>query len=392
MSDGRIRVMRVIARMNVGGPARQAAALMRGLDAERFDQRLYCGFAGSGEADYVDLCAPDLGVHRVPGFGQARPTGDGHVLMRLAGEMRRFQPHIVHTHTAKAGALGRMAAVLARVPVRVHSFHGSVLQGCYSMPRAPMVVAAERMSALVTDRLVAVAARVRDELVALGVGRPDQYAVVPPGVALGALPRRAAARLALGIPGGDAPVVAYVGRLIDRKRPDRLVDVARQVRRLVPGVRFLVCGGGEALGAVQTAAKGLGGTVRYLGWRADIETIYAAADLVLLTSDDEAMPVSLIEAGLAGLPAVATRVGSVPEVIQDGVTGLLAHRGTYGLTRHVVRLLRDEQLRRKMGRRAQALTTSRFGPDRLVSDVDDLYGALADQYGRQRAWIFAARA
>jgi glycosyltransferase involved in cell wall biosynthesis len=236
------------------------------------------------------------------------------------------------------------------------------------------------MSARVSDRLVAVGTRVRDELVAAKVGRLGQYVVVPPGTALGPLPDRTSARLALGVP-GDGPVVAYVGRLTRIKRPDRLVSVARELRRLVPGVRFVICGGGDAAGEVEAAAKGFGGWMRLVGWRPDVETVYAAADLVLLTSDNEGMPVSLIEAGLAGLPVVATRVGSVGEVVRDGVTGLLAPCDADELAHRVARLLLDEPLRQEMGHRAHAWTTRRFGPDRLVSDVAGVYASIAEERG-----------
>jgi glycosyltransferase involved in cell wall biosynthesis len=378
---GRIRVMRVIARMNVGGPALQASVLMRGLDAEHFEQRLYTGSVEPGEAEYLDLRARDVIPHRVATLGRSvRPADDARAVMSLAAEMRRFRPHIVHTHTAKAGLLGRTAAVLARVPARVHTYHGHLLYGYFPPARTRLVVGAERMSALACDRLVAVGTRVRDELLAAGVGRPEQYAVVPPGTALGTLPDRAAARLALGVP-GDAPVVVFVGRLTRVKRPDRLMEVARELRRLVPGVRFVICGGGDAAAGVAEAAKEFGAAMRTVGWRPDVETVYAAADLALLTSDNEGMPVSLIEAGLAGVPVVATRVGSVPEVVHDGVTGLLAPCDAGELARRAARLLLDDPARREMGRRARAFATQRFGPDRLVSDITAIYRDIAGERG-----------
>jgi len=375
--------MRIIARMNVGGPALQVTAQLRGLDPERFDQRLYSGDVDRDEADYLRLAAPDLTVHRVPGLGRSvRPGDDVRALAHLVREMRRFQPHIVHTHTAKAGTLGRVAATLARVPTRVHTFHGHLLHGYFSAAVTRLVVTTERGLARRTDRLVAVGAKVRDDLLAAGIGEPGQYSVVPPGTDLRPAPQHDEARARLGLP-PRVPVIAYVGRVTGIKRPDRMVAVARAVLASVPDAVFLVCGDGDRLGDLIEETADLDGAVRPLGWRADVETVYAAADLTLLTSDNEGMPVSLIESALAGVPAVATRVGSVAEVVQDGGTGLLADRDPDELARHVLRLLRDHALRLAMGRQARAYAGERFGAGRLVADTTDLYLSLA----RAKGWI-----
>ncbi|MER6614221.1 glycosyltransferase [Streptomyces xantholiticus] len=372
----RLRVMRVIARMNIGGPAVQVSALVRGMDPGRFEHRLVTGFVGQDEADHLDQRAPGLPVHRISGLGRAvRPTDDARCLAELVAAMRRFRPHIVHTHTAKAGALGRTAAVLARVPSRVHTFHGHLLHGYFSPAKTKVVVAAERGLAALTDRLVAVGGRVRDDLLAAGIGQPGQYTVVPPGTRLAPAPDPTKARSMLGLPQG-CPVVAYVGRITGIKRPDRLLAVAREVHRAVPEAHFVVCGAGDFRPDPQAVAE-LGDSLHQLGWRADVETVYAAADMVLLTSDNEGMPVSLIEAGLAGLPTVATDVGSVAEVVQHGTTGFLAAPRTADLARHTVTLLRDAQLRREMGGRARAFTTRRFGEERLVADTQALYTSIA---------------
>jgi glycosyltransferase involved in cell wall biosynthesis len=362
--------------MNIGGPAVLVTSLIRGLDPERFDHRLITGHVGLGEADYLDQREPDLPVHRLNGLGRAvRPTDDVRCLFELAAAIRRFRPHIVHTHTAKAGALGRAAAVLARVPSRVHTFHGHLLHGYFSPAKTRVVVRAERRLAALTDRLVAVGGRVRDELVAAGIGKASQYTVVPPGTTLAPAPEPSEARRMLGLPQG-CPVVAYVGRLTGIKRPDRFLCVAREVRRVVPAAHFVVCGAGDLQPDPETVAC-LGPSLHLLGWRADVETVYAAADLVLLTSDNEGMPVSLIEAGLAGLPVVATDVGSVAEVVQDGATGLLAGPTPTELARHTVTLLRNRELRREMGAQARKFTTQRFGEERLVADTQALYTSIA---------------
>jgi glycosyltransferase involved in cell wall biosynthesis len=379
--------MRVIARMNVGGPARQVTAQMRGLDPRRFDQCLYTGDVDPDEADHLRLCAPDIPVNRIPGLGRSvHPGDDLRALAHLVRAMRRCRPHIVHTHTAKAGALGRVAATIAGVPARVHTFHGHLLRGYFSPAVTRLVVSTERTLARRTDRLVAVGGRVRDDLLAAGIGRVDQYVVVPPGTDLRPGPSHDEARVRLGLP-PRAPVVAFVGRITGVKRPDRFAEVVRTVLASVPDTVFVVCGDGNRLGDLIEATADLDGAVRLLGWRSDVETVYAAADLTLLTSDNEGMPVSLIESGLAGVPAVATNVGSVAEVVEDGATGLLAGRDSGELAGHVVRLLRDHALRLAMGRQARARAAERFGAPRLVADTRDLYLSIA----RAKGWVRDSR-
>ncbi|MEV4755979.1 glycosyltransferase [Micromonospora sp. NPDC049559] len=381
----RLRVMRIIARMYVGGPARQVTGLMRGLDPGRFDQRLYAGEPDPREGDYRRLRAGDVPVQPVPSLGGPRATDAVRALAALVAAMREFRPHVVHTHGTTAGALGRMAATGCRVPVRVHTFHGHLLHGYFSVAGTYALTRAERALAVVTPGLVSVGARVRDELLAAGIGRPGQYTVIPPGVSLPPPPPRDAARWMLGLP-GSGPVVAYVGRFAPVRRLDRWLAVADQVRRVVPDARFVVCGGGDRQYAVAAAAEARGLDVTFLSWRADVETVYAAADLLLLTSDNEGMPVCVIEAALAGRPAVATDVGGVAEVIRDGETGLLAGRDVAELSRAVLRLLRDDELCRRMGRAARADASRRFCTSRLVADTVDLYDRLtAARAGAARA-------
>ena len=292
----RIRVLRVIARMNVGGPALQVTALTDCLDPDRFEQRLLVGAVEEGEADYLTLRAPHIEPVRIVGLGRSpNPTADLRALAAITAEIRHFRPHIVHTHTAKAGVLGRSAAVLGRCPSRVHTFHGHLLHGYFSPPVTKAVVITERAFARYTTKLVAVGRQVRDDLLAAGIGREDQYVVVPPGVQLPSPPTREQARRDLDLP-ANVPVVAFVARLTRVKRPDRFGDVATRVSALRPGTVFLVAGEGDCLPDLRTQLEGLGDQVRFLGWRSDMERIYTAADVTVLTSDNEGMPVSLIEA------------------------------------------------------------------------------------------------
>lgn len=372
----RIRVLRLIARMNVGGPAQQIVGLQRGLDPERFDSRLVTGSVEAGEGDHLQLRAPDVEVTRVEGLGRSVRLGDdARAFSRVVREMRRFRPDIVHTHTAKAGVLGRLAARRAGVPTTVHTYHGHLLHGYFSPPVTAAVTTIERILAGRTTKLLAVGERVRDDLLEARVGRTSQYLVVPPGVEVPEPPSKAVARAALGIVGED-PVVAFVARLTLVKQPLRFVEVARLVAQERPDVRFVVAGDGPLFEQTRQAAVGL--PIALLGWRPDVHRVYAASDVVLLTSDNEGMPVSLIEAGLCGRPAVTTDVGSAREVVADGVTGrVVPSRDARSLARVLLDLLATPTLLAEMGVRAGDHCRSRFGMDRLVADMEQLYEELA---------------
>lgn len=377
--DGRLRVLRIISRMNVGGPALQVTGLIRGMDAERFDHRVLTGYVAGDEADYVELRAPDLPIERIDGLGRSvRPAADVRAMATLVQAVRAFRPHIVHTHTAKAGVLGRLAAQACRVPATVHTFHGHLLHGYFSPVVTRAVVQTERALARNTTRLIAVGAQVRDDLLSAGVGRPGQYAVVPPGLVLPDPPSRAAARRALDLP-IDGPVVALVARLTTVKRPERFIEVARRLAHRHPHATFAVCGEGDLLAGLRDGASDLGHRVKFLGWRSDVEVVYAAADVVVLTSDNEGMPVSLIEAALSGVATVATDVGSVREVVEHGVTGLVVESTIDALVDGVDRLLCDEPRRREMSAAAVPRAEERFGAARLVADVQRVYQELAEE-------------
>lgn len=371
-----LRVLRVIARMNVGGPALQVTGLVEGMDGSRFDHRLLTGSVGPGEADYVELRAPGLPFTRVHGLGRSpEPLDDLRALRQLTAEIRSFRPHIVHTHTAKAGVLGRVAARTCRVPAVVHTFHGHLLHGYFSPTVTRAVVQVERVLARSSTRLVAVGGQVRDELLTARIGRPEQYVVVPPGIALPAVPERAQARAALGLP-QDAVVVVLVARLTTIKRPERFVELAARLRDRHPSAVFAVVGAGELLQGLQEGAPD---NVRFLGWRSDVETVYAASDLAVLTSDNEGMPVSLIEAAMCGVPAVSTRVGSVAEVVLDERTGWLCSPDALAAT--VDEALSDPARLAGFGAAAREHAEASFSRARLVADTERLYEQIAVEKG-----------
>ena len=370
-----IRILRIIARMNVGGPAWQVSVLTRGLDEHRFESRLVVGDVGEGEADFIALRDPDLPALKIPALGRSVRFGDDlRAFVAIRRAIRDYRPDIVHTHTAKAGVLGRLAAATCRVPVRVHTFHGHVLHGYFNRWVTRLVRIVEGLLARRTTALVAVGERVRDELLGAGIGRSDQYVVIPPGVALEARPDRVSARNGLGLP-LNRPLVLFVGRLTAVKRPDRLIEAMALVLDTRPDAVLAIAGEGELLEETRSRAEPLGESVRFLGWQRDIAGLYAAADCMVLTSDNEGMPVTLIEAAMAGVPSVTTDVGSAREVVLDGVTGLVVAPDAAAVADGLVRLL-DNDLRHRMGAAARARAEAEFDTRRLITDHESLYERL----------------
>jgi glycosyltransferase involved in cell wall biosynthesis len=213
-------------------------------------------------------------------------------------------------------------------------------------------------------------------LLAAGIGRPEQYVVVPPGVRLPPVPSRHAARAQLGLD-ADPPILAFVARLTAVKRPDRFAEVVRLVSAQCPDAVFIVAGEGELLADLQAGVAALGDRVRFLGWRSDVETVYAAANVVVLTSDNEGMPVSLIEAAMCGRAAVTTDAGSAHEVVHHGTTGIVTAKDGRRLADAVVSLLSAPELASRMGESAAEFARSRFGAERLVADTARMYDEVA---------------
>ena len=375
--DGRIRVMRIIARMNVGGPAVQVSGLMRGFDATKFDHRLITGFCAPDESDYLETVATDVNALRIVGLGRSiSPRSDLAALLRIIKEIHKFRPDVIHTHTAKAGVIGRLASILSgHHSIRVHTFHGHLLHGYFGAFKTNLVVLVERTLALFTTQLLAVGKKVMEELLDAGIGKTNKFAVMPPGLALGTLPTREVACANLGIKPSSI-YCAFVGRITQIKRPDRFLDVVSELQRRGSKVHFIVAGAGDLLEYCKERVAREKLPVTFLGWREDVETVLAASDLLLLTSDNEGTPLSLIQAGMAKLPVVATQVGSVAEIVVDGETGLLTVLSVKDLADAVEKLETHSNLRHEIGVAAHHYTMARYGVDRLVNDHQELYMKL----------------
>jgi glycosyltransferase involved in cell wall biosynthesis len=372
-----IRVMRIIARMNVGGPAVQVTGLLRGFSKAEFDQRLFTGFCAEDEADYLDTVATDVKAVRIQGFGRRINLGaDVQSFISLLTEIRGFKPHVIHTHTAKAGFLGRMASIISLQPsIRIHTFHGHLLAGYFGPFKRSLVVVIEKFLAIFTDELLAVGDKVREDLLRAGIGSSSKFGLMPPGLKIGELPSRDTSRTALALE-PDGLQCAYIGRVTQIKRPDRFLDVVSELKQRNVKLDFFIAGDGELLDRCRDRIKQEELPVTILGWQSDIERVLSAADMVVLTSDNEGTPLSLIQAGMAGLPVVSTKVGSVPEVVLDGTTGIVTSLDVLEIANALEKLYRDKELRNKLGRAAQEFTLANFGVDRLVQDHEKLYKRL----------------
>jgi glycosyltransferase involved in cell wall biosynthesis len=378
-----VRVLRVITRLNIGGPARQALMLHRALAERGYDCELVSGPPQSEEGAFP---APAERYTLVESLRRETDfLADARAIQTLTRLMRGSRPDLVHTHTTTAGGLGRIAARRAKVPVTVHTFHGHVLSGYLSGPQTRALTVAERALAKRTDALVSVSTRVRDELLALGIGTPGQWRVVPLGLELGDLLRgpaeRSVARAALGLP-PEGPLVGIVGRLAAIKDHGTFLAMAAKLAAARTDVSFVVAGDGALRESLEDSARSLlGNRIRFIGWATDLSLLYGALDVVVLTSRNEGTPVALIEAGAAGRPVVATDVGGVAEVVRDGTSGFVVPPGDAGaLAARVGSILDEPEAARAMGLAGRAWVRARFGSERLVDDLTALYGELMEAH------------
>jgi glycosyltransferase involved in cell wall biosynthesis len=388
-----IRVLRVIARLNMGGPALHVAYLSAGLRERGYDTKLVAGSLAHGESSMAFVAdAAGVEIVRLPQLHrEVSVVYDALSVASLVKLIRAWRPHILHTHTAKAGAVGRTAARLAgdaRPPIVLHTFHGHVLEGYFGPAKAGVYRRVEQLLAHDTTRLVAVSPEVRDDLVELGVAAAEKFAVVRLGIELEqrTQPRdeaRTQFRRLFGVP-EDRFVVGWIGRMTAVKR---LPDVLAAFKRLRDrGVEATLClvGEGPDRDEVEALAQRLGlmRDCLFVGYQRDVAPYYAFFDALLLPSANEGTPVVAIEALAAGLPVVATAVGGVADVVEDGVDGFLVPRGDVeALAERLHRLADDPELRRTLGAAGSERVPERYAVERLVDDMDALYRELLAEAG-----------
>ena len=382
-----ITVLRGIDRLNVGGPAIHAVLTTRGLDRARFRTVLVIGNVEPGEAD-MSYLLDETGVKCVviPTLGrELRPLRDLKTLWQLWRVIRRERPQIIHTHKAKAGALGRFAALLAGVPIRVHTYHGHVFHGYFSPMKTQFFLVVERLLAKVSSKLVALSQTLVKELSeTYRIAPAEKFSIVPLGFDLAPFSdcearHRGELRRTLGV-GAETRLVGIVGRMVPVKDHATFVAAAARLLQRRDDVEFVFIGGGELEGELRADVerRGLIGKMHFLGWQRHLERLYPDLDVVALSSVNEGTPVALIEAMCSGVPVVATRVGGVADLLGQGERGeLVPVKDPNSLADGIDRSLTREARDRAMRIRREVI--EQFGERRLCADLERIYENLLRQ-------------
>lgn len=390
-----ITIARVIARLNVGGPAIQAILMTDAFRARGYRTLLLAGEVAAGEAsmDYLTE-AHDVRPTKIAGLSRSvSPFKDLQALYHLIRIFRSEKPLVVHTHTAKAGTLGRLAAILSGVPIRVHTFHGHVFYGYFSPLVTRFYLAIERMLAAGTDCIVTVSESQRQELTdRYRIAGADKIVCIPLGFDLDRFfnqhDHRNQFRNSLGC-NPSTPLIGWIGRLTAIKSPGSFVDCAAEVHSRYPSTRFVMIGDGELRGACEEriAHRGLKSVVTIAGWQRHLENIYAGLDLVVSTSINEGTPVVLLEAMASGRTFVATSVGGVRDLmlgrssninqLEVFENGILVPPDSRHIANAINYLLERPELRKKMGLVGKDFVAARFSHHRLAEDLEKLYLSLA---------------
>lgn len=353
-----MRIVHVIARFNQGGTAGWLNVLIEGQRLEGHDVVLLSGMVQAKEIE--DDRFPMLGGLHIQGLGRSISIiADLKVFWTLRKLLIEIKPDLINTHTAKAGLIGRLAArsiFKNRIAV-VHTFHGHILYGYFGRIKTGIFVQLERILSKITDVILVSGLKVKNELLSKRIGRESQFVVIRPGIPPMVIHPQSIIRQKLSISEKQI-VIGWLGRLTDIKRPDRVLEIAK----LLPNFIFLLGGDGELLESLRQKAPK---NVILLGWATPVD-VWSASDIALLTSANEAQPISLVEAASAGLPLIGEDVGSVSEVIQNTINGYLTHNLDSQM-KAIEKLASDSELRERMGEAAKKAAVELFGVDQFLN-------------------------
>jgi len=379
-----VKIVRIIARLNIGGPAIHTILLSGSMNKNGYRDVLICGKPGKSEGDMMYLAAENNVVPVIiPELGRdISLMNDIKSYFKLLSIIKKEKPDIVHTHTAKAGTLGRLAAITGGVPVKIHTFHGHVFDGYFGPVKKTMFLLIERFLAIFTDRIVTVSEAVRNEIVdKYKIAKRDKSVVVPLGLDLDKFLRceglKGRFRRKLNI-GDEVLLVGIVGRLVPIKNHKMFLDVVKNVldKKISREIKFVVIGDGELRDSLEEHANRLGirRSVIFTGWVTELAEAYADLDVVALTSLNEGTPVSLIEAMASAKPVIAVNVGGVCDIVQDGESGMLSKPDdAKDFSKKLFTMLEDKDIRTRHGKCGREFVRNRHNRQRLVNDIRKLY-------------------
>jgi len=384
IKKNKAKILRIKTRLTIGGPDTHVFILNSGIDRSRFSSYLITGTVSEGEYDATNI-ARKMGIKPIVVIPELRrdtsARNDISAFFKLCGIIKRLKPDIVHTHTAKAGTLGRMAAILNRVPVRLHTFHGHVFHSYFGKAKTRAIIMIERFLARFTSRIIVISqSQLKDVKDIYRIAGPDKISLIPLGLDLKPfLDNKSEGDLRKEMSvSSDTLLVAMVGRLVEVKNHKLFLDAVRIVKEKSPriNVKYVVVGDGALRRELESYAQEIdvADRVIFLGWRRDLDTIYKSADLVCLTSLNEGTPISLIEAMAAGKAVIGTDVGGVRDVVSHGASGLLSpSKDAVAFSRNLTELLLNKEKRDEMGRFGREHVAEKYSKERLISDVEKLY-------------------
>ena len=367
--------MTVISRMNVGGPAILIDGLIQGLPKEDFTHHLITGRCAANEIDYLDT-HPNLeklvSVHRLRSLGRTiLPTKDIRTLVETIRLIKEIKPDIVHTHTSKAGIIGRIAARIASPHSNViHTFHGHLLYGYFSPFKTKLIIFSEKLLSRITDVSVAVTSQIERDLKNVGIAINGRWEVIHPGVKKVEIKKIAKVDPA-------TKHLVWIGRFTDIKNPNLAVEIMDSLSKLSgAAVSLTMVGDGELLASMQSLAETKQLSIEFAEWQTDVYPYLQDADALLLTSKNEGLPIVMLEAASMGIPTFSTNVGGVSEFISDGSTGFIIDQTANQAAKYIFSTLLSDEVMNSVAATARKKYQNGFSIQSFVESHSKLYKSL----------------
>jgi glycosyltransferase involved in cell wall biosynthesis len=367
------KVLRIITRMNIGGPSKQIQTLNSIFVESDLQQLIITGSVDKSEKE-IDLSVFSNVIQVKSLARNINPINDLVALIRICFIVLRYKPDVIHTHLSKAWVIGRIAKIIAAPKAKtVHTFHGHILHSYFSRPIESALIFLQRITAVRQDVLVAVSEEVKFDLLAKKIGRFSQYKVIEPGFIAPVKFETLSARATLGLQ-QDLFTVGYIGRFEKIKRPDILESVIRESNTLGNSLQFIVCGGGSLFDQFVENSRKYG--LVSLNWMSDPSIFYSAIDLLILVSDNEGTPLTIIEAGKLGVPTITRNVGGIRGMLLNKENGFLIEDNPLKIAEELVALSNNPKIIEEVSQRAKIYFEAHFNEKKFLNEYRELYLSL----------------